>query len=178
MSANIQSAAKLINATFSDITKVDYCPVYEVTKGNRTITISSTNDNKKTHYMAYPANFIDDNGNECRPSETRPKSNFNRETESSRLSKVLTRLFSEFESHWVESEKIQTYRNEYNEKRLQAIDIVGLEHLTKNCNNEDYRITGLDSGYGSVQIYGDSVNIDIHNISAEKARKILDVLFA
>ena len=178
MSANIQSAAKLINATFSDITKVDYCPVYEVTKGNRTITISRTNDNKKTHYMAYPANFIDDNGNECRPSETRPNSNFNRETESSRLSKVLTRLFSEFESHWVNSEEIQTRNNEYHEKRLKTTEIVGIEHLRKNRNDDDYSFYGLDSAYGSVHIYGNAVNIIINNISAEKARKILDVLFA
>ena len=171
--ANLIEACTIIGATLENATKYDFCPNFHITVGNRTLELSRTFDNKRTHFKCTPNELLNCKGERVNLSDV-PTSNFKRDTEAKRLAKVLTKCFADFEPYMVKQAEILENHNTYYSKRDAIIRQLG---AFIELRGDNYRIaTKPDSHFGSVDISSDSVNMDLNNLSAEKALAILELL--
>ena len=174
--ANLIEACTIIGATLENATKYDFCPTFHITVGNRTLELIRTSGNKNPRFKCTPNELLNRKGERVRVKLyiNVPTSNFKGDTEAKRLAKVLTKCFADFEPYMAKQAEILENHNTYYSKRDAIIRQLG---AFIELHGDEYCIaTKPYSHFGSVDVMSESVNMDLRNISAEKALAILEIL--
>jgi hypothetical protein len=182
---NIANAAKIANLNvvrmthiLEDVEKEEYS-WYEVNnnKGYK-IIIGRAAWNKPNHFNIYPE-FPKDNKNQsCKPYNKESISyNILKDTKAERLAKALIKAFNENKETFEESFTIQHDRNQYNNTVQNAVNDLATVNGWKKSHKE-YTLTtiGMDNGYGDCEVYNDTCNLHINNVSHEVAKKIMELI--
>ena len=182
---NIANAAKIANLEVvrmthnsEDIEKEEYS-WYEVTnnKGHK-IIIGRAAWNKPNHFNIYP-DFPKDNKNQsCKPYNKESISyNILKDTKAERLAKALIKAFNENEQTFQESFSIQHERNQYNNTVQNAInDLAKVKGWKKGYKENSLTTIGMENGYGDCEVYNNTCNLHINNVSHEVAKKIMELI--
>ena len=182
---NIAKAAQIANLNVvrmthnsEDMEKEEYS-WYEVTneKGHK-IIIGRAAWNKPNHFNIYPEFPKDDKNQPCKPYNKDGISyNILKETNFERLAKVLIKAFNENLELFMEVESIRKERNQYHNKVNSTINELAKVNGWKKSHKENTLTTiGMDNGYGDCEVYNDTCNLKINNVSHDIAKKIMELI--
>ena len=182
---NIANAAKIANLNVvrmthnsEDIEKEENS-WYEVTneKGHK-IIIGRSAWNKPNHFNIYPEFAKDDKNQSCKPYNKEGISyNILKDTDFKRLAKALIKAFNENLETFAEAESIRNDRNQYHNKVNSTINELAKVNGWKKSHKENTLTTiGMDNGYGDCEVYNDTCNLHINNVSHDIAKKIMELI--
>ena len=87
------------------------------------------------------------------------------------------KAFNENEQTFEEAFSIQHERNQYNNTVQNAInDLEKVKGWKKGYKENSLTTIGMDDGYGDCEVYNNTCNLHINNVSHEVAKKIMELI--
>lgn len=182
---NIAKAARIANLNVvrmthnsEDIEKEEYS-WYEVTNNDGyKIVISRAAWNKPNHFNIYPEFPKDCKNKSCKPYNKDGISyNILKETKAERLAKAFIKAFNENEQTFEESFSIQHEHNKYHNNVQNVVnDLAKVKGWKKSHKENSLTTIGMDNGYGDCEVYNDTCNLKINNVSHDIAKKIMELI--
>lgn len=153
---------------------------YKVTFPNGfVLNIGSAAYNKPQHFHIYPDSVKDAQNQDCKPyNKSWSDSNILRSSTAKRMANALTKCAEANRETYEEALTIQERHNEYHKTVNSTIDTMAKTPGWKRSNKEKCLTStnGCDGGYGDVEVFKNSANLNIRNVSHEVALAIMQLV--